>query len=640
MRVLLKGFTSHTRFSPVHHHFKYPLLMMSVDATKALPKTGLYQLNECDFLQPGNGSISQKVSQLLSQQGYSFNPSSIQLMAIPSFIKKFFRPVSFYLLTNQDNQHMMIAEVTNTYGETHIYISKGDSTQKYSVDKDFHVSPFFDETGSYDFQFTNTAQQFSVQINYLISTKKVFEATFFAHKTAYSRAESIKAAIAFPLNAALTFPRILWQASLLYYQKKLTARSKPMSHSTLTIKGMKLSGFSKWIFKKLDTTFQGLPFGHLTITLPDKSVYHYGNKSSNNHAELICHHPKFFTEIAKSPEIGFGESYVNGYWDTPDLANLLLLMAENGPHIERQLKPNMIAESFNRLLHKFRENTLTKARQNIEAHYDLSNEFYDLFLDTQHKQYSSAIFPTESASLEVAQDNKVQTLINKADIKSNHHILEIGTGWGGLAIALARQTGCQVTTITLSTAQKIEAEKRIADAGLSDQITVLLADFRKLTGKFDRIISIEMIEAVGHKFLPIYFLQLNKLLAPSGKIVLQAITYPCQHYQQYRKGTDFIKKHIFPGGHLPSLTEILNQTQNYTQLRIEHVENIGLHYARTLKEWRLRFEEKLASVTEMGFDERFIRKWRYYLAYCEAGFMTQKLTTHQIVLSKQNWGSD
>jgi cyclopropane-fatty-acyl-phospholipid synthase len=274
-------------------------------------------------------------------------------------------------------------------------------------------------------------------------------------------------------------------------------------------------------------------------------------------------------------------------------------------------------------------NTVDQSKSNIQDHYDISNDFYALFLD-ETKLYSSALFDNESESLSTAQQRKLRALVEPMNLSPTDHVLEIGSGWGGMALYIAKTVGCRVTTITLSQEQYNWTQQRIHDEGLQDLISIQLQDYRTLSGHYDHIVSIEMIEAVGHQFLPDYFKQLNRLVKPGGRVILQAITYPNHDYKRYKTSMDFIKHSIFPGGHLPSLETITSLTRQLTHLRLVTATNIASSYAITLKKWAENLQGNEAAAQKLGFSSDFLRRWHYYFAYCEAAFSSDYLGVYQL----------
>jgi len=284
-------------------------------------------------------------------------------------------------------------------------------------------------------------------------------------------------------------------------------------------------------------------------------------------------------------------------------------------------------------LHWFNRNTRAGSRKNIAAHYDLGNDFYELWLDPK-MMYSSAYFDTPTTSLEVAATTKLERICEKLDLCETDSVVEIGTGWGGFAIFAARHYGCKVTTTTISKQQYEMASERVRQAGLEDRITLLFDDYRDLEGQYDKLVSIEMIEAVGHQFHDSFFKKCCELLKPDGQMLLQAITIADQQYDQYVRSVDFIRRYIFPGGCLTSVTDMTNVMTRHTDMRLLHAEDIGPHYARTLQRWHKRFIAKLDAVRELGYPETFVRMWEFYLCYCEAAFIERSIGTVQMLIMR------
>jgi len=286
-----------------------------------------------------------------------------------------------------------------------------------------------------------------------------------------------------------------------------------------------------------------------------------------------------------------------------------------------------------RLIHLFHRNTRAGSRRNIAAHYDLSNEFFALWLD-ETMTYSSGIFERPDSSLQDASEAKLERLCRKVDLRPSDHLLEIGTGWGSMAIHAAKHHGCRVTTTTISREQHDLAAQRIREAGLEDRITLLMSDYRDLEGHFDKVVSIEMIEAVGHEFLDGFFAKISSLLRPGGMAAIQAITIRDHEFPRYRRSADFIQRHVFPGSCILAVSEMMNSVARSTDMTLAHLEEIGPHYARTLLEWRRRFRARRREIAALGFDERFMRLWDYYLCYCAGGFAEGWIGTAQMVLAK------
>jgi len=393
-----------------------------------------------------------------------------------------------------------------------------------------------------------------------------------------------------------------------------------------------------WLLKRLKprllARLDALEGGRLLLI--DGATHHRLGRGGDLNVTVVLHRPRAWRRLALGGTVGAAEAYMDGDWEADDLVTLTRLFARNIAHVNDRFESGSawLARLALRALHALRRNTRRGSRRNIQAHYDLGNELFALFLDREHRMYSSALFPTADADLETASTGKLDHLLDKLEVRAEHHLLEIGTGWGGLAIHAARTRGCRVTTTTLSDEQYADVAARIAAAGLEDRITLLKQDYRELQGRFDRLVSVEMIEAVGHQYLPAYLATLDRLLVDDGLAALQAITIRDQRYTAARREADFIKRYIFPGGFLPSHTAILEAMTRHSTLNLIDLEEIGPHYARTLNEWRRRFEARLDTVRRLGYDERFIRLWRYYLSYCEGGFRERTIGTCQLLLAK------
>ena len=351
-------------------------------------------------------------------------------------------------------------------------------------------------------------------------------------------------------------------------------------------------------------------------------------------ARIDVLHPEFYRKLLFGGSIGAGEAYVEHLWETEDLVLLVRLMALNMAQLDKMEHGfAWLLRPFQLLAHFGNRNSRRGAKQNILSHYDLGNDMYKSFLDPT-MMYSSAIYPDAESSLEEASLNKLAVVCRKLDLKPADRVLEIGTGWGGFAIYAARNFGCHVTTTTISDAQYEEAKRRIAAEDLEDRITLLNKDYRDLDGEYDKLASIEMIEAVGHKYLPEFFRKCGSLLKRGGTMLLQAITIVDQRYGSYARSVDFIQRHIFPGGSVLSNRRMVELIASETDMVVRHLEDFGLDYARTLKDWRHRFDASFSSLKDKGYDETFRRLWEYYLAYCEGGFREQAISVVHIVSTR------
>jgi cyclopropane-fatty-acyl-phospholipid synthase len=408
-----------------------------------------------------------------------------------------------------------------------------------------------------------------------------------------------------------------------------------MSSSTLTLT-RKFSLYENLLFKVLNK----LPLGSLQMDLPDGHTLYFG--SGNEVKALVrVKNPVFFTKCVLYGDIGFAESYLDGDWETDSIANIVAWFIINIDHnsvLAGRGLEKYISNAFrfiNKLYHKSRKNTIEGSRKNISAHYDLGNDFYSLFLD-KTMTYSSAIFQTPDQSLEEAQYEKYDRLCRKLKLSSKDRVLEIGSGWGGMALHAAKNYGCHVTTVTLSEEQYKYAKELFAREGYADKIDIRIQDYRSLKGTFDKIISIEMLEAVGHEYLPVYFRKCQDLLSPHGSLALQVITSRDKRYREFRNDVDFIQKHIFPGSQTPSIEIIHKTVAKVSDLNLYDARDIGVDYAQTLRLWYDSFNRRLEDVRKLGMDDYFIRKWNYYLQYCEAAFQQRHITVMQLVYTRPN----
>ena len=351
-------------------------------------------------------------------------------------------------------------------------------------------------------------------------------------------------------------------------------------------------------------------------------------------AKLRVMSPKFYSALAFGGSIGAGEAYIHGYWACNDLSELLRMLIRNREVLEEMDSGQaLLSAPVQKVFHALNRNTRKGSRKNIAAHYDLGNDFYELWLDPS-MMYSCAYFDAPDTPLKVASTAKLDRICRKLNLGPHDSVIEIGTGWGGFAIHAATHYGCHVTTTTISQQQHDFAKQAIRDAGLEDRITLLFRDYRDLEGSFDKLVSIEMIEAVGHEYHDSYFRKCCDLLKPDGQMLLQAITIADQRYDQYKKGVDFIKRYIFPGGCLTSVTDMTRTLTRHTDMRVIHLEDIGPHYATTLRHWHERFLAKVDDVRKLGYSDAFIRMWQFYLAYCESAFIERAIGDVQMLIMR------
>ena len=379
---------------------------------------------------------------------------------------------------------------------------------------------------------------------------------------------------------------------------------------------------------------EGLSEGHLVLQEGGRSL-EFGRRGAALSAVVHVRDPAFYADVALGGSVGAGESYMLGRWHADQLTTALRILARNRAAMD-SLETGFarLAAPLRRAAHALRPNTRAGSRRNISAHYDLGNDFFGLFLD-ETLMYSCALFERPGMSLAEASAAKLEAICRKLGLAPGQRVLEIGTGWGGFALHAAGEHGCHVTTTTISPSQHRLATQRVRAAGLADRVTVLLEDYRDLRGSYDRMVSIEMIEAIGHRQFPVFFGKAANLLAPDGRMLLQSITIADRHYAAARDGVDFIKRYIFPGCCIPSVSALCGAMAGASDLRLVHLADIGPHYATTLAAWRERFLGNAEAVRRLGYPEPFIRMWEFYLAYCEAGFAERTLGDVQMVLTRE-----
>lgn len=667
----------HARIRPITHKFNYPIYFMSVDLDKlhALDQQialfsyntfNLLSIHDKDYLL-GQGTIREKLLRCVKEASkpYAEKIATVHLLTIPRFFNYAFNPVSFFYCYDEHDQLLcIVVEVSNTFSEKHLYFLDKENqllnsitplepasaldrestnaeityeqNMKFKENKAFHVSPFNNMDGHYRFQLTPLMDAVNIHINLhredvpILTTRLDVNALPFTDRSLFTSLFKI------PFTATIAIPQIMWQAAKLYFLKGMSINMKPKPSRELTFSNAKPSAVVSFRMGLLFRYLDRLKIGALMIELPDQSVKTFGDQQSSFTVHLHIHDYAFITKVIKGGDIGLGESYMDGDWSSPDLTNVFRLFLLNRKHLNyAKIKRKWLTDIYVRLQHFLRRNNLSGSRKNIKAHYDLSNDFFKTFLD-ESMTYSGGIYHKDTDTLEQAQKNKLQAIIRKADITSEDHVLEIGSGWGSLAIEAVKTTGCRVTSVTLSEEQLTYAQEKAEKEGLSDKITFELCDYRNIVGSYDKIVSIEMFEAVGHENYGTFFKLCDRVLKPNGKLVMQVISIADQFYDTYRSKTDWIQAYIFPGGMLPSLSAMTNAMTKDSAFFVNDVDNIGVDYAYTLQDWRARFTNKIEEIKELGFDDRFVRMWEYYLCYSEAGFLSNQVSNYQLVFSRPN----
>ena len=386
------------------------------------------------------------------------------------------------------------------------------------------------------------------------------------------------------------------------------------------------------LLKKMDL----LEDGTLTLHERGESRVLGLDKTSAQFGSLHIINDAFYTKTALGGSVGAAESYMDGDWHSEQLVDVMRLLIRNRDLLDSMESGTASVTSWAmKAAHLFRKNTKSGSRKNIAAHYDIGNELFQLFLDSK-LMYSSAVFDKPELDLEQASERKLQLICEKLQLCASDHLLEIGTGWGGMAIYAAKNYSCKVTTTTISKQQYEYTKARVAAEGLQDRITLLFEDYRDLSGQFDKLVSIEMIEAIGHQFQDVYFKKCAAMLKPGGKALIQAITIEDHRYQQALHSVDFIKHYIFPGSYIPCVSSMVSSAANAGQLRLVDLQDIGDSYAKTIRHWRNRFNQQRSSILALGYDLHFIRMWDYYFAYCEAGFVEQSISDVHLLFNKES----
>ncbi len=647
---LFKGSLFHKRLKPKGHQFRYSVFFLGLDLDCleadiksfwffSYNKFNLFSIYDKDYLKDTSVNLRKKVDLLFEQHGYDVEFDKVVLITSARCLGMQFNPVSFYYCYKNDQVVYVVAEINNTFKERHTYIldntdNLSSSIMTFSQDKQFYVSPFFNVEGYYKFKLTQYQTLFSIVINYFKDNSLLLHANLEGKRKKLTDLFILFIILSFPVVGITTFLYILFEAFRLRFFKQISLKEKHKKMHKHTYKSSSptfLQNLCKGFFlKKLESIKNYC----INIQFPSGLVKQIGDPAASKKLNLRVKDYAFYTRVCFRQEMGLGEAFVLGYWESDNVKELLAAFLEHKESVDSGVI--FIGKFVNVILkfqHFLNRNSIFKSKKNIHKHYDLGNKFFECFLDSS-MLYSCALYPSETATLAEAQEHKMNQIIKKADIKKGMTVLEIGSGWGSMAIEMVKQTGCNVTTVTLSREQFNYVQNRIKELGLTKNITVLYQDYRKIKGQFDRVISIEMVEAVGHKYLPVYFKKINDLLTQTGKAVIQAITIRDDVYDNYRKKSDWIRKYIFPGGHLLSVAHIKTLLQD-TCLNLSQADTIGLHYVKTLEDWKIMFFEKITEIKKQGFSDEFIRKWHYYFEYSQAGFMQEYIQDFHLVLTKK-----
>ncbi len=660
---LYQGYVTHERTTPHRHRFRYRTPFVALDLTEATELDrrlrlfsyngrALFSLRDSDHLGDDRLPLELNIARRMAAVGVEAIDRVVMVGSLRTTGYVFNPLTLFYCYDTSDTLLGVLAEVSNTFGERHAYClpttdghPRGGALE-WNRRKSLHVSPFFGMEQRYLFRLTEPEDTFGAVIDLFEGDQRVFRGAWNGIRRPFSDRSLLSQAVRRPFSTHMISARIHLQAAKLFV-KGVPVQHKPafdVDAGTATIEKppppepltgslppaprTPLARVAKGMFLGL---LRRPVHGAVELRLPNGRVTHHGDPERGPSATVTIHSTDLYRRLAGRGRVGLGEAYMAGDWDTDDLPAALEIMARSahargGPgralNRVKALRPG-----------SGRTTTRESARRDISYHYDLGNSLYDLFLD-ETLTYSCAYFEDPLQSLADAQRAKNRRLLDALEIGPGDHVLEIGCGWGGFALQAATERGARVTGITLSVQQKERAEQRIAEAGLQDRIDIQLVDFRDVSGTYSAIVSIEMLEAVGHKLLAPFFSTCDRLLAPGGRAGVQVICIPDQRYDAYRKGNDWIREYIFPGALLPSLGALTAAMRRGSDLTVRQAEDIGPHYATTLKLWRERFMANLDEAAALGYGPRFARTWEYYLAFCEAGFRIRALQDYQVILGR------
>ncbi len=662
---------SHRRNTPKIHEFAYRVPVFVFDLAElesgaldgplfgrrvspgsaAAPGTRLPRLlsvHEADYLDRGDDGLRAKLGRALELGGLppDLATGPVRLVTSARFLGRAFNPVSFWLIPADTNEGVLavVTEVNNTFGEKHIYVlGDGDPAPypaRFHAVKQFHVSPFNDMAGEYAFTFGAPDHGLDFRIDLVRDGRSLLEATMRSDQDGVPLTTRNLAGYLLRPQGALTYPRILRQAASLALKSKLPVHKRPIPRSPMTIRTHHQSArgplerLARRAFLKI---LARLRFGRLELVEADGAPTVFAGSEPGPGAVMRVVDSRFYSALARSGDIGFGEAYSRGWWETSDLPGLLRLLALNRDAMKAAEALGVPGAfiALGRGLRKLggRRNDPAGAKENIHAHYDLGNDLFATFLDPT-MAYSCACFEREDMSLEEAQLTKYQRFVDHLGLGPEDRVLEIGCGWGGFAFYAAQQTGCRVEGLTLSENQLALAQKRASELGLDRLVTFRLQDYRKAEGSYDKIVSIEMLEAVGHAYHSAFFAAVERLLSTGGMAMLQFIAIHDQRYNDYRFQGDWTRKHIFPGGLLPSLTRVMEVVRDHTRLTARRLDSLAPDYVRTLAAWRQRFLSHEQELDALGYDAAFRRTWDYYFSYCMAGFSTRLIDNYQLLLAR------
>jgi cyclopropane-fatty-acyl-phospholipid synthase len=666
--ALYEGTLLHARTAPAHNVFRYPVCFYGLDLDelpeldRRLALFGYNRVNvltfrDSDHLGDAARPVKENVLAFLAERGVDLAGGRVVLLTNLRLLGHVFNPVSYFYCYGAGGElTAIVAEVGNTFGERHPYLLtaenrvQGGARLVYEHRKLLHVSPFFGMDQTYRFSFTEPGERVHAGVGIIEGGERPFWAELTGTRRPLTNAAIARALMRYPLMSQQVTGLIHWQAVKLAMKKvpfhhkprfspgegSRTAVADAPAPSRRALRPLPPAQRSPGTGVARRAALWALADparGRISVRLPDGSVRRGGDPATGADVTVTVASKNLWRRLATRGRLAVGESYTAGDWWADDLVGLLEILALTAERARHSLPGRALTEFHRRRPHLPARHGLIGSRRDIQYHYDLGNDLYELFLDPSWT-YSCAVFERPEMTLQEAQEAKYRRICEKLGLGPGSHVLEIGCGWGGFALHAAREWGAKVTGVTLSQEQAALARERADAAGLADRIDILLQDYRLLEGSFTHIASIEMLEAIGHRELPVFFGACDRLLAPDGVACIQTIAVPDQRYERYRRGNDWIREYVFPGALIPSLEAITRAMTRSSELIVHGVENIGFHYARTLQLWRERFLANRKAVLELGYDERFIRTWEFYLAFCEAGFRTRALHDYQLVLTR------
>jgi cyclopropane-fatty-acyl-phospholipid synthase len=660
------GTVMHARSAVARHRFSHRVAIYALDLDEladlertsrlfAHDRRALVSLRAADHFGDPARSLRENVTDVLATHGIALAEGRIVIVTNLRTLGYVFNPIAcFWCWYPDETLAAMIAEVANTFGERHLYVlPAAEATQqgalrRWEVTKALHVSPFFGMDQRYAIVAAPPDDRLVLAISVFEGTKRVLHTTLTGRRKPFTGRNLVAAQLTTPLMPQRVTALIHLEA-LRLHNKGIPIVHKPpfrTDYGTLDDgsastgrRGLRppprvrRSPLTPIVARVARTAFASPPRGGFEVRYPNGAVQRSAAAAPGPCPVVRIHSRNVFRRVAARGMTGVGEAYVAGEWDADDLPGAIELLLRRANVLASTPQGRAIAHVRDHRPRLPERVSMALARNQIQYHYDLGNDFYALFLDPS-LTYSCAVFADADTDLAAAQLAKHRLICRKLDLTPDDHVLEIGCGWGAFARVAAGEFGARVTGVTLSDAQLALGRQRIRDAGLADRVQLRLQDYRTLEGTYTAIASTEMIEAIGHRELPRFFATVDRLLVPDGVACIQAIAMPDHRYDRYRRSRDWISEYIFPGGNLPSLAAMTRAMAARSQLVVAHAEDIGTHYARTLLLWRERFEAERAGVRALGFDEQFIRGWRFYLASCEAAFRARAILDYQLVLTR------